>query len=170
MHGLPLESRKSIQCIIDSLAKRDTSKYLIYYADQPLCDHPLNNAETVWRIAKKWIELQQRQVTLDELNAAFPRKISHYYETGKYYINLFVQKDNCSFDGENGNKEPVPENCWDIDRNGKYDILLNNSSGSNLPQYATLLKMWRREDTEAFIRFSKDKPEFKDNLSVVKER
>jgi hypothetical protein len=170
MHGLPLESRKSIQCIIDSLAKRDTSKYLIYYADQPLCDHPLNNAETVWRIAKKWIELQQRQVTLDELNAAFPRKISHYYETGKYYINLFVQKDNCSFDGENGNKEPVPENCWDIDRNGKYDILLNNSSVTNRPQYATLLKMWRREDAEAFIRFSKEKPEFKDNLSVVKER
>jgi len=27
-----------------------------------------------------------------------------------------------------------------------------------------------REDTEAFIRFFKDKPEFKDNLSVVKER
>ena len=169
MHGLPAECKKCIQCIIDSLAKRDTSKYMVYYSNQPLCDHPLNNAETVWRIAKAWVELQQREVRLEELNAAFPRKISHYYDTGKYYVNLFVVKEKCIFDGENGNKEPVPENCWDIDRNGKYDILLSRTTDPSQIRYATLLKMWRREDTEAFIRFAMTKPEFKDKLSVVKE-
>ena len=169
MHGLPAEYRKSIQCITDSLAKRDTSKYMVYYCNEPLCDHPLNNAETVWRIAKKWVELQQREVSIEELNAAFPRKISHYYETGKYYINLFVVKENCTFDGENGNKEPVPDNCWDIDRNGKYDILISKATDQAQIRYATLLKMWRREDTEAFIKEAMSKPVFKDKLSVVKE-
>ena len=168
MHGLPAESRKSIQCIIDSLTKRDTSKYMVYYCAQPLCDHPLNNAETVWRIAKAWVGLQKGEVRLEDLNAAFPRKISHYYDSGKYYNNLFVIKENCFFDGENGNKEPVPENCWDIDRNGKYDIILSKTTGLSQNR-ATLLKMWRREDTEAFIKYAMSKPEFKDKLSVVKE-
>ena len=170
MHSLKPENKKDIQCIIDSLAKRDTSKYMIYYNDKPICIQPLNNAQTVWCIANQWAKLQQRTVSLEELNKAFPRRISHYYESGKYYQHLFVQKENCTFDGENGNKQRVPDNCWDIDWGGKYDILLTYPAMTFPPKYATLLKMWRRDDTEAFIKYAMNKPEFKDKLSVVKER
>jgi hypothetical protein len=170
MHSLKPENKKDIQCIIDSLAKRDTSKYMIYYNDQPICIQPLNNAQTVLCIAEQWVKLQQRTVSFEELNKAFPRRISHYYESGKYYQHLFVQKDNCTFDGENGNHQKVPDDCWDIDWGGKYDILLTYPAMTFPPKYATLLKMWRRDDTEAFIKYAMNKPEFKDKLSVVKER
>ena len=170
MHSLKPEDNKKIQCILDSLAKRDTSKYLVYYNDRPVSNQPLNNAHTVWCIANLWVKLQQRTISLDELNKAFPRRISHYYESGKCYQHLFVEKDNCTFDGENGNKQKVPDDCWDIDWGGKYNILLTYPTMSFPPKYATLLKMWRRDDTEAFIKYAMSKPEFKDKLSVVKER
>lgn len=170
MHSLKPEEKKHIQYILDSMAKRDTSKYMVYYDDRPICNQPLNNAQTVWRIVKLWVNLQQRTVSLEELNKIFPRRISHYYESGKWYQHLFVEKDNCTFDGENGNKQKVPDDCWDIDWGGKYDILLTYPAMSIPPKYATLLKMWRRDDTEEFIKYSMSKPEFKDKLSVVKER
>ena len=170
MHSLKPDDKKNIQCLLDSLAKRDTSKYMVYYNDRPVCNQPLNNAHTVWCIANLWVKLQQRTVSLEELNKVFPRRISHYYESGKWYKHLFVEKDNCTFDGENGNKEKVPDDCWDIDRGVKYDILLTYPAMSFPPKYATLLKMWRRDDTEAFIKYAMSKPEFKDKLSVVKER
>ena len=170
MHSLKPDDKKNIQCLLDSLAKRDTSKYMVYYNDRPVCIQPLNNAHTVWCIANLWVKLQQRTVSLEELNKVFPRRISHYYESGKWYKHLFVEKDNCTFDGENGNKEKVPDDCWDIDRGVKYDILLTYPAMSFPPKYATLLKMWRRDDTEAFIKYAMSKPEFKDKLSVVKER
>ena len=170
MHSLKPEDKKHIQCLLDSLTKRDTSKYMVYYDDRPICNQPLNNAQTVWCIVKQWVKLQQRTVSLEELNKVFPRRISHYYESGKWYQHLFVEKDNCTFDGENGNKQKVPDDCWDIDWGGKYDILLTYPAMSIPPKYATLLKMWRRDDTEEFIKYSMSKPEFKDKLSVVKER
>ena len=170
MHSLKPEEKKHIQYILDSMAKRDTSKYMVYYDDRPICNQPLNNAQTVWRIVKLWVNLQQRTVSLEELNKIFPRRISHYYESGKWYQHLFVEKDNCTFDGENGNKQKVPDDCWDIDWGGKYDILLTYPAMSIPPKYATLLKMWRRDDTEELIKYSMSKPEFKDKLSVVKER
>ena len=170
MHSLKPDDKKNIQCLLDSLAKRDTSKYMVYYNDRPVCNQPLNNAHTVWCIANLWVKLQQRTVSLEELNKVFPRRISHYYESGKWYKHLFVEKDNCTFDGENGNQQKVPDDCWDIDWGGKYDILLTYPAKSFPPKYATLLKMWRRDDTEAFIKYAMSKPEFKDKLSVVKER
>lgn len=170
MHSLKPEEKKHIQCLLDSLTKRDTSKYMVYYDDRPICNQPLNNAQTVWCIVKQWVKLLQRTVSIEELNKVFPRRISHYYESGKWYQHLFVEKDNCTFDGENGNKQKVPDDCWDIDWGGKYDILLTYPAMSIPPKYATLLKMWRRDDTEEFIKYSMSKPEFKDKLSVVKER
>ena len=170
MHSLKPDDKKNIQCILDSLAKRDTSKYMVYYNDRPVCNQPLNNTHTVWCIANLWVKLQQRTVSLEELNKVFPRRISHYYESGKWYKHLFVEKDNCTFDGENGNKQKVPDDCWDIDWGGKYDILLTCPAMSFPPKYATLLKVWRKDDTEAFIQYAMSKPEFKDKLSVVKER
>ena len=170
MHSLKPEDKKSIQCILDSLAKRDTSKYLVYYNDRPICAEPLNNAHTVWRIVSLWVELQQRTISLEELNKAFPRRISHYYESGKWYQHLFVERNNCTYDGENGNKQRVPDDCRDIDWGGIYDIQLTYPVMSFPPKYATLLKMWSRDDTEAFIKYAMNMTEFKDKLSVVKER
>ena len=169
MHSLKPDDKKEIQCILDSLAKRDTSKYMVYYNDRPVCNQPLNNAHTVWCIANLWVKLQERTVSLEELNKVFPRRISHYYDSGKWYQHLFVEKGNCTFDGENGNKQKIPDDCWDIDRGGKYDILLTYPAMSFPPKYATLLKMWRRDDTEAFIKYAMNKPEFKDKLTVIKE-
>ena len=169
MHSLKPDDKKEIQCILDSLAKRDTSKYMVYYNDRPACNQPLNNAHTVWCIANLWVKLQERTVSLEELNKVFPRRISHYYDSGKWYQHLFVEKGNCTFDGENGNKQKIPDDCWDIDRGGKYDILLTYPAMSFPPKYATLLKMWRRDDTEAFIKYAMNKPEFKDKLTVIKE-
>ena len=170
MHSLKPDDKKEIQCILDSLAKRDTSKYIVYYNDRPACSIPLNNADTVWCIANLWVKLQKRTVSLEELNKVFPRRISHYYDSGKWYQHLFVEKSNCTFDGENGNKQKVPDDCWDIDWGGKYDILLTYPAMSFPPKYATLLKMWSRDDTEAFIKYAMNMTEFKDKLSVVKER
>lgn len=170
MHSLKPEDKKHIQCLLDSLTKRDTSKYMVYYDDRPICNQPLNNAHTVWRIVSLWVELQQRTISLEELNKVFPRRISHYYESGKWYQHLFVEKSNCTFDGENGNKQKVPDDCWDIDWGGKYDIFLTYPAMSFPPKYATLLKMWSRDDTEAFIKYAMNMTEFKDKLSVVKER
>ena len=170
MHSLKPDDKKEIQCILDSLSKRDTSKYMVYYNDRPVCNLPLNNAHTVWCIANLWVKLQERTVSLEELNKVFPRRISHYYDSGKWYQHLFVEKGNCTFDGENGNKQKIPDDCWDIDRGGKYDILLTYPAMSFPPKYATLLKMWRRDDTEAFIKYAMSKAEFKDKLSVIKER
>ena len=169
MHSLKPDDKKEIQCILDSLAKRDTSKYMVYYNDRPVCNLPLNNAHTVWCIANLWVKLQKRTVSLEELNKVFPRRISHYYDSGKWYQHLFVEKGNCTFDGENGNKQKIPDDCWDIDRGGKYDILLTYPAMSFPPKYATLLKMWRRDDTEAFIKYAMNIPEFKDKLTVIKE-
>ena len=169
MHSLKPDDKKEIQCILDSLAKRDTSKYMVYYNDRPVCNLPLNNAHTVWCIANLWVKLQERTVSLEELNKVFPRRISHYYDSGKWYQHLFVEKGNCTFDGENGNKQKIPLGCWDIDGGGKYDILLTYPAMSFPPKYATLLKMWRRDDTEAFIKYAMNIPEFKDKLTVIKE-
>ena len=169
MHSLKPDDKKEIQCILDSLAKRDTSKYMVYYNDRPVCNLPLNNAHTVWCIANLWVKLQERTVSLEELNKVFPRRISHYYDSGKWYQHLFVEKRNGTFDGENGNKQKIPDDCWDIDRGGKYDILLTYPAMSFPPKYATLLKMWRRDDTEAFIKYAMNIPEFKDKLTVIKE-
>ena len=169
MHSLKPDDKKEIQCILDSLAKRDTSKYMVYYNDRPVCNLPLNNAHTVWCIANLWVKLQERTVSLEELNKVFPRRISHYYDSGKWYQHLFVEKSNCTFDGENGNKQKIPDDCWDIDGGGKYDILLTYPAMSFPPKYATLLKMWRRDDTEAFIKYAMNIPEFKDKLTVIKE-
>ena len=170
MHSLKPDDKKNIQCLLNSLAKRDTSKYMVYYNDRPVCNQPLNNAHTVWCIANLWVKLQQRTVSLEELNKVFPRRISHYYELGKWYRHLFVEKDNCTFDGDNGNKQKVPDDCWDIDWGGKYDILLTYPAMCFPPKYATLLKMWRRDDTDSFIKHAMSIQEFKDKLSVVKER
>jgi len=170
MHSLKPEEKKHIQYILDSMAKRDTSKYMVYYDDRPICNQPLDNAQTVWRIVKLWVNLQQRTVSLEELNKIFPRRISHYYESGKWYQHLFVEKDNCTYDGDNGNNQRVPDDCWDIDWGGKYDILLTYPAMSFPPKYATMLKMWRRDDTEAFIKHAMNMIEFKNKLSVVKER
>ncbi len=146
------------------------NKYMIYYNDRPICAEPLNNAHTVWRIVSLWVELQQRTISLEELNKVFPRRISHYYESGKWYQHLFVERNNCTYDGENGNKQRVPDDCRDIDWGGIYDILLTYPVMSFPPKYATLLKMWSRDDTEAFIKYAMNMTEFKDKLSVVKER
>lgn len=168
MQGLPPHEKKDIQCILDALERRDTSKYMVYYNNKCISVISLDNVHTVWCIANKWVKLQQRTVSLEELNKVFPRQISHYYDSGRWYQHLFVEKGNCTYDGENGNKQKVPDDCWDIDWGGKYDILLNSMSWP--PRYGTLLKVWRRDDTEAFIKYAMSKPEFKDKLSVIKER
>lgn len=169
IHSLDPESRRGIQVIIDSLAKRDTSKYMVYYDDRPLCDKPLNNSRTVACIVNKWVDLQNGPVTIKKLNETFPRSISEYYDKGQYYSGLFVDKKNCSFDGEKGNKEHVPDDCWDIDWGGRFDIFLSKKDPNS--QDATLLKMWRRGDVEHFIDYiGKNIEEFKNNrLTVVKK-
>jgi hypothetical protein len=145
-----------------------SSKYMLYYNNRPICIEPLNNVYTVWCIANYWVKLQQRTVSLEELNKVFPRRISHYYETGKWYQHLFVDMRNCTFDGENGNKQKVPDGCCDINWNRKYDILLTYPAMSFPPKYATMLQKWNEEDTESFIKYAMTIPEFKDKLSVVK--
>ena len=86
MHSLKPEIKKDIQCIIDSLAKRDTSKYMIYYNDKPICIHPLNNAQTVWCMAELWVKLQQRTVSLEELKED-KKNPPRLYGSGMLVIN-----------------------------------------------------------------------------------
>ncbi len=151
------------------------SKDMICYDGKSISCKPLNNTYKVLCIAQIWVTLQERPVKIKELNDMFPIQLNHYYDSrkhsGEQYKHLFIQRENYMFATESGIQKQIPATFTyrDIDWSGRHDILLTPSM-TFPPKYATLLLKWNKRDTEAFIKHAMTLPEFKDKLSVGKER
>ena len=163
INGLETQERKKVSALLNQASKRDTTKYNVYFEGTALNIEPLGKAMTAFCIVKKWVDIQKEQgknVTLTELNDAFPRKCNPYYERGQWYKHLFYEvADNYFYDGENAEGEV--QGNWDFDKKGRFNINLTGG------QKVTMLKMWRKQSLEALIEWVKEKKLFSGSLDVV---
>lgn len=101
---------------------------------------------------------------IDDLNEVFPiKKVNTYYERAKCFKNLFyLYKEDGSYYYDDGDaKGNVVEGNWDYyPTSKKHNIITNDGE-------VTLLKMWRKDDMEKFVRYAMELPEFKDKLEVI---
>ncbi len=147
INGMDYKERIKVEALLKEVSKRDTTKYNVYFEDKILNNKPLGKAETVLCIVKKWVGLNNA-VTLQDLRKTFPLSYNPYYANGKWYKDLFYAKNECVYDGEKGDGSK-PTSNWDIDFNGKYDI--ETADGP-----VVLLKMWRKDGLEHFIKKVED--------------
>ena len=141
INGMNLKDRQKVEALLQEVAKRDTTKYNVYYQDRRLNGEPLGKAGTVLCIIKQWA-LLQKKVTLQILRDTFPLSYNPYYATGQWYKYLFYAKDNCTYDGPKGDGS-VPTSKWDIDAS-RY--MIDTEDGPVI-----FLKMWRKDGLEHFI-------------------
>lgn len=142
INGMKPEDRQKVEALLQEVAKRDTTKYNVYYQDTLLNSRPLGKGETALIIVKKWAQLQGK-VTLEGLRKAFPLSFNPYYAAGQWYKHLFYIDGNCTYDGIKGDGS-VPTSKWDIDAS-KYKIE-HTQDGTVI-----FLKMWRKDGLEHFI-------------------
>lgn len=159
INGMDYKERIKVEALLKEVSKRDTTKYNVYYNDKILNNKPLGKAETVLCIVKKWVELKNNAVILQDLRKTFPLSYSPYYANGKWYKYLFYPKDECIYDGEKGDKSK-PTSNWDIDFKGKYDIQTKNGP-------VIFLKMWRKDGLEHFVKKVEESELFPGVLNVV---
>lgn len=141
INGMKPEDRQKVEALLQEVAKRDTTKYNVYYQDTLLNSKPLGKGETALCIVKKWAQLQGK-VTLEGLRNAFPLSFNPYYANGQWYNHLFYKKDSCKCDGPKGDNG-APSSKWDIDEK-KYFIATEDGP-------VLFLKMWRKDGLEHFI-------------------
>ena len=141
INGMKPEDRQKVEALLQEVAKRDTTKYNVYYQDTLLNSRPLGKAETALCIVKKWTLLQGK-VTLQGLRNTFPLSFNPYYANGQWYEYLFYPKGNCTYDGPKGDGS-VPTSKWDIDASKYY---IDTVDGPVI-----FLKMWRKDGLEHFI-------------------
>lgn len=144
INGMDEREHVKVKALLTEVSKRDTTKYNVYYNDKLLNRNPLCKAETALCIVKKWISLQNKDVTLDDLREKFPRSYNPYYANGKWYQHLFYAKNACVYDGEKGDGS-TPTSCWDVDFNGKYNLQTKDGE-------VVFLKMWRKDGLEHLIK------------------
>ena len=164
MNGIDEEKRKNIECLLVEATKRDTTKYNVYFDNKKINKQPLNKGETAHAIVAKWAELK-KNFNIDDIRNAFPVKWNSYYANGKLFKYLIYKKDpnsEYSYDGTNKLKgESVPSKSnFDFDKGEKFDIE-NNSKEKFI-----LLKMWRKDGLEKFIKYAKGLTVFKGKLEV----
>jgi dsDNA-binding SOS-regulon protein len=160
INGLETQERKKVSALLNQASKRDTTKYNVYFEGMALNKEPLGKAMTAFCIVKKWVDIQRKNVTLTELNDAFPRKCNPYYERGQWYNHLFYEvADNYFYDGENAEGEV--QGNWDFDKKGRFNINLTGG------QKVTMLKMWRKDALETLTEWTEKKKLFNGLLNVV---
>lgn len=164
MEGIIEEERKKVECLLLEVTKRDTTKYNVFFDNQKINDHPLGKGETAHAIVYKWAKCTG-DFSLDDIRNAFPVKWNSYYANGKLFKYLIYKKDpnsEYSYDGTNKLKgESVPSKSnFDFDKGEKFDIE-NNSKEKFI-----LLKMWRKDGLEKFIKYAKGLTVFKGKLEV----
>ena len=159
INGMKPEDRQKVEALLQEAAKRDTTKYNVYYQNERLNSKPLGKGETALCIVKKWAQLQGK-VTLEGLRKAFPLSFNPYYAAGQWYKHLFYIDGNCTYDGIKGDGS-VPTSKWDIDAS-KYKIE-HTEDGTVI-----FLKMWRKDGLEHFIEeIQKAKLFPEDALNIV---
>lgn len=159
-----IEESDNVLALTQEVAKRDTTRYTVFYDGQKLSAGAMTKGITAWVIITKWAQLYKesgKKLDLEILRKTFPRECNPYYEQGKWYKNLFYPKNGCVYDGEKGDGS-VPTSHWDIDFNGKYDIQTEEGP-------VTFLKMWRKDALESFIEKATAMAIFDGKLSVISE-
>ena len=158
-----IEEKDDVFVLTQEVAKRDTTRYTVFY-DGNVLSNLSQKGVTAWAIIAKWAQLYKAsgaKLDLESLRKTFPRTCNPYYEQGKWYKHLFYPKDACIYDGEKGDGS-VPTSHWDIDFNGKYDIQTDDGP-------VVFLKMWRKDALEHFIEKAEAMPIFHGKLSIVSE-
>ena len=158
-----IEGKENVLALAQEVAKRDTTKYTVFFEGNVL-SKTAPKGVTAWVIVSKWAQLYEaagEKLDLESLRRTFPRTCNPYYEQGKWYKHLFYPKNACIYDGEKGDGS-VPTSHWDIDFNGKYDIMTADGP-------VVFLKMWRKEALEQFIAEAEAMSIFQGKLSVVSE-
>lgn len=159
-----IEESDNVLALTQEVAKRDTTRYTVFYDGQKLSAEAMTKGITAWVLITKWAQLYKesgKKLNLETLRKTFPRECNPYYEQGKWYKHLFYPKNGCVYDGEKGDGS-VPTSHWDIDFNGKYDIQTEGGP-------VTFLKMWRKDALESFIEKATAMAIFQGKLSVISE-
>lgn len=159
-----IEENDNVLALTQEVAKRDTTRYTVFYDGLKLSAEAMTKGITAWVIITKWAQLYKesgKKLDLEILRKTFPRECNPYYEQGKWYKHLFYPKNGCVYDGEKGDGS-VPTSHWDIDFNGKYDIQTEEGP-------VTFLKMWRKDALEQFIEKATAMAIFDGKLSVISE-
>lgn len=159
-----IEESDNVLALTQEVAKRDTTRYTVFYDGQKLSAEAMTKGRTAWVIITKWAQLYKesgKKLDLEILRKTFPRECNPYYEQGKWYKHLFYPKNGCVYDGEKGDGS-APTSHWDIDFNGKYDIQTDQGP-------VTFLKMWRKDALEQFIEKASAMSIFDGKLSVISE-
>ena len=159
-----IEESDNVLALTQEVAKRDTTRYTVFYDGQKLFPEAMTKGKTAWVIITQWAQLYKesgKKLDLGTLRTTFPRKCNPYYEQGKWYKHLFYPKNCCVYDGEKGDRS-APTSHWDIDFNGKYDIQTEEGP-------VTFLKMWRKDALESFIEKATAMSIFQGKLSVISE-
>lgn len=159
-----IEESDNVLALTQEVAKRDTTRYTVFYDGQKLSTEAMTKGKTAWVLITKWAQLYKesgKKLNLETLRKTFPRECNPYYEQGKWYKHLFYPKNGCVYDGKKGDGS-VPTSHWDIDFNGKYDIQTDGGP-------VTFLKMWRKDALESFIEKATAMAIFQGKLSVISE-
>lgn len=172
MDSLSSECKKEIQCLLNTMSKRDNTKYLVFF-DGCCCNpetdgerKPTGKAETVYTIVSKWADIKKvsGSVSLNDLNEVFPiNKVNTYYERAKCFKSLFyLYKEDGIYHYDDGDaKGNVVEGGWDFYPTSKKHNI-KTSDGE-----VTLLKMWRKDDMEKFVKYAMELTEFNKKLEVI---
>lgn len=173
MDSLDSECKKEIQCLLNTMSKRDNTKYLVFY-DGCCCNpktdgerKPTGKAETVYTIVSKWAEVKSQSssvVSLHDLNKTFPiKKVNAYYERAKCFKELFhpFKEDGKYYYDDGDARGKMVEGGWDFyPASKKHNIVTSDGE-------VTILKMWRKDDMEKFVKYAMELPEFDEKLEVI---
>ena len=168
MDSLDSKCKKEIQCLLNTMSKRDNTKYFVFF-DGQCCNpeqKPTGKAETVYTIISQWADIKRESgsISLDDLNQVFPmEKVNTYYAKAKCFRNLFyIYKEDGSYCYDDGDaKGNAVEGNWDFyTTNKKHNIITSDGE-------VTLLKMWRKDDMEKFVKYAMELCEFKGRLEVI---
>lgn len=162
INGMKAEERKKVEALLCQLSKRDTTKYNVYYNDNPIGVN-LGKAQAAFCIIKEWSEQQKsegKDVTLKVLRETFPIEYNPYYASKKWFNHLFYEDvATPEYDGEEA-IGPVQGN-WDFDKKKRFNIDTTDN------KKVTMLKMWRKDSLEHLIKMVAEKKLFNGTLDVV---
>ena len=167
MNGLEHDERKKVQCFMAFLSKRNSTKYSIFYKDRAIGTN-MTFTDTAFRIIKCWVEnVKNKNVSLEELQNAFPRDISIYYERGKWFRHLIYEyNEKGEYKYDNGDLEGLTvDGNWDFYTNDKTKDkhYFKIKDGVKV----VVLKMWHENDVESLIEYVTEKELFgKDDLTI----
>ena len=152
-----VDEKEIIDYLLKDSAKRDTTKYRVYYNGKQLNNTPANNGEAAWLIVRAYVENEKNNdISLKELNNLFsPNACNSYYSNGKWLKHLFYEySDDGKYtaDGTECEGNITDAGGWDFykpknSEDSKFQINLSNG------EKVIMLKMWRKDDLLRLIEY-----------------